>query len=334
MNKKHLLTALKIVLTLVISIASLMFAMNKIDWQEIIKAIQSMAIPYLILAALISTGNVLIRALRWHLLLKDEGSQTLTQTAQAVWIGYLGNNILPGRAGEFLRSIFLALAGNIRKTLVLATAFIERLIDAATLLMLALIMLNFTEALPSHVQSTLNLIIPILSGAIIFIFLTPRFEKLFSRLILKLPVGKNISDKLNHFFLGIVDGIRTFHNVRRLGVFIFLTVIVWIFDAFAIMLFLQAFTAPISLPQAIVFLTAIGFASSIPATPGYVGVFQAIAVMLLPIFGVSANIAFAMISVFQAQMLVLSLVFGVYSWISLRKSLNRAQLEKELNADR
>lgn len=109
---------------------------------------------YALCAAAISLLGLTLRSLRWHQVVRRERAFAFSNTFYATAIGYLGNNILPARAGELVRSVVLGLSAGIRKSLVLATALTERIIDAGILLLLAFIMLGFTVKLPSAIQQT------------------------------------------------------------------------------------------------------------------------------------------------------------------------------------
>ena len=56
-------------------------------------------------------------------------------------IGYFGNNILPFRLGELLRTYIVAKDNYLSKGFVFGTVVIERLLDTVTLLLLSFIMI-------------------------------------------------------------------------------------------------------------------------------------------------------------------------------------------------
>jgi uncharacterized membrane protein YbhN (UPF0104 family) len=65
------------------------------------------------------------------------------------------------------------------------------------------------------------------------------------------------------------------------------------------------------LPQALLLLAALGLASAAPSTPGYVGIYQFVAVAVLQPFGFSQSEALAYVLVAQAAIYVVVLVWGV-----------------------
>lgn len=285
---------------------------------------------YAAVAGLITVVAISMRALRWHLVVRGERPLSLSNTFWATWIGYLGNNILPARAGEFIRSVVLALSTGMRKSLVLATAFTERIIDAGVLLILAFVMLAYTVELPYSIRKSWSVILPVVIAMLALVLLSPLMQQFWLAFLSKLPLPHRLKDRAKDLFTGLMDGVRVFYNVQVLLSFFFLTVIIWIVDATGLMILANAFGSELTLAQAVIFIAALGFASSVPSTPGYVGVYQAIAVLLLPVFGVTTDRAFLMVSFFQLGLLLITLIFGGAGWIIMQRRIGAKKLEAEL----
>lgn len=331
--KRQITAVLRLVLTLVVSGVCLYFAARSIELEALRKEIGSVNWIFSIPAAVASVVALSLRSLRWHIVLVREKKFAFSNTFWANGMGYLGNSVLPARAGELIRSVVLALSTGIRKSLVLATALTERMLDAGILLALAFIMLQFTQALPPSVQGLWSLVMPLVLVLLTVAFAAPLLQNFWLKLPGFLPLPESIQHKLRHMLLGLLDGIRVFHHVRLLISFLVLTCIIWTIDAAVYVALARAFGAQLTLPQAIVFGAALGFASSIPSTPGFVGVFQAVAVLVLPVFGVSASKAFLMVSFFQIMFLLIILLVGGYGWLVMRRRIDHAKLREELKSE-
>jgi uncharacterized membrane protein YbhN (UPF0104 family) len=109
-------------------------------------------------------------------------------------------------------------------------------------------------------------------------------------------------------------GIRAFHDARRLSGFLALTVLIWCLDALGTVVVGAAigFRIPISL--AFLLIAGLGLGSALPSTPGYVGIYQFVAVTVLTPFGFSRTDAIAYILVAQALMYV---VIGLWGSLGL-----------------
>jgi uncharacterized membrane protein YbhN (UPF0104 family) len=76
----------------------------------------------------------LVRGERWRLLLIDEGGTPTRRDAQELnAIGYMGNNLLPARAGDAVRVVLAAPRVNLSMRSVLGTLVAERLLDVGLL---------------------------------------------------------------------------------------------------------------------------------------------------------------------------------------------------------
>ena len=86
---------------------------------------------------------VAFRAIRWHYLLRHMKSIPAGRLYPVVVVGYMANNLLPIRLGEFVRSWHLGQREGVSKSAALATIIVERVLDGIVLLILALILWPF-----------------------------------------------------------------------------------------------------------------------------------------------------------------------------------------------
>jgi len=77
----------------------------------------------------------LVRAERWHWLLVDERTRPRRADTYALTcVGYMGNNVLPARAGDAIRTVLMAPRAGTSKRTVVGTLLAERILDVALLL--------------------------------------------------------------------------------------------------------------------------------------------------------------------------------------------------------
>jgi uncharacterized membrane protein YbhN (UPF0104 family) len=78
-----------------------------------------------------------VRSERWHRLLRDEGAAPARVDSYALTaVGYMGNNVLPARAGDAIRMVLMAPRAHTSKRTVVGTLLAERLLDIAVLLVI------------------------------------------------------------------------------------------------------------------------------------------------------------------------------------------------------
>jgi glycosyltransferase 2 family protein len=329
--RKHTISSLKLVLAFGVSGLCLYYSVRNIEINAILNELANVRMVPVLLAALISFAVLSLRAWRWHQVLRRERDFAFSNTYWANAIGYLANSVLPARAGDLIRSVVLGLSTGIRKSLVLATSLTERMLDAAVLLLLAWFMLLFTVDLPPAFRTIWTIALPAILSLVVVAFISPFVQIFWVRCLHWLPVGTSLKSGLEKFLNGMLDGVRVFHNPWFLGKFLFLTLIIWCVDATLFVVIASAFGATLTFPQSIIFVAIIGFASSVPSTPGYVGVYQAIAVALLPVFGMKESQAFLLASFFQLMFLTLTLGLGSVGWVIMQRRIGTVQLRQEIS---
>jgi uncharacterized protein (TIRG00374 family) len=78
--------------------------------------------------------NTMIRSERWHQLLLGEGAEPSRADSYALTVvGYMGNNVLPARAGDAIRVVLMAPRASTSKRAVVGTLVAERLLDIAVI---------------------------------------------------------------------------------------------------------------------------------------------------------------------------------------------------------
>jgi glycosyltransferase 2 family protein len=78
-----------------------------------------------------------VRSERWLRLLEDEGgTPTRTDTYALTCVGYMGNNVLPARAGDAIRAVLMAPRAGTSIRTVVGTLVAERVLDVAVLVVL------------------------------------------------------------------------------------------------------------------------------------------------------------------------------------------------------
>ena len=81
-----------------------------------------------------------VRAERWERLLADEGAKPRRADMYALTaVGYMGNNVLPARAGDAIRVVLAAPRAETSRRTVVGTLVAERILDVAVLLVLFVI---------------------------------------------------------------------------------------------------------------------------------------------------------------------------------------------------
>jgi len=132
-----------------ISVFFMAMLFRKIDFHQLGAALRIVDYRYIALAVAFTFMSYFLRAVRWRYLLISEKDIPLSSLYPATIIGYMANNILPARLGEFVRAYVLARREGLDTPAVFASLVIDRLFDGSTVLLILLATL-FTLQLPGN----------------------------------------------------------------------------------------------------------------------------------------------------------------------------------------
>ena len=116
----------------------------------------------------------------------------------------------------------------------------------------------------------------------------------------------------------VARGLRSFHDARRLTGFFLLTAAIWWLDAVGAVIGASALGLRLPLASAFLLIAGLSLGSALPSTPGYIGIYQFVAVTVLTPFGFSRSDAIAFILVAQALMYVVVGVWGGMALLTMR----------------
>jgi uncharacterized membrane protein YbhN (UPF0104 family) len=150
---------------------------------------------------------------------------------------------------------------------------------------------------------------------------------MWESLIRRLPLPHALSEKLIGILRQILVGLRSFHDAGRLSRVVGLTSLIWLADGVNTIVGMKALGLNISLPVAFLLITGFGLGSALPATPGYVGIYQFVAVSVLTPFGFAKADAIAYSFLAQAVNYALTGAWGLVA-ISRQKGLSWKTIEE------
>ena len=304
--------AISLGLAAVLAAVLLYYSLRGIEWRQAARIAAGAAPGLLLLAAALTTTTLFLRACRWRILLNAEGTVSVSTVFWATAAGYFGNNFLPARAGELVRTVIVSSQSGLESAYVLATALSERVADAIALVTTSAVTLLMLPARPGWLAGSVRLYAVFgLLGAV-GITVLPLLAPLVNRAIARAPVGDALRPKLIAIVTHGLRGIRAFHDARRLSGFVGLTIVIWNLDVLATVIGLAALGFSVPVAAAFLLIASLGLGSALPSTPGYVGIYQFVAVTVLTPFGLSRTAAITYILVAQALMYVVIGFWG--SW--------------------
>ena len=232
----------------------------------------------------------------------------------ATMIGYMVNNVLPLRAGEFVRVYVVARRWGHGFWTALATLIIERVLDSLVIVLaMAVLVVRIPVPRTLQIGAAAILAIDLVAVAVLcFLAVAPvRARRIVERLTRRWPaLERRVVGILETFVRGLL-GIRARAHLLPLVLW---TAIVWMIPALAAWTMLRALHLELPWIAVWAVLAFVGLGIAIPSAPGYIGVFHAAATIALTIFGVPPAAAFGYALLFHATQVIPVTVAG---WILL-----------------
>jgi glycosyltransferase 2 family protein len=273
----------KILLGVAFSAALIVYLFRGVDLHDVLARLADTHWGWLVASVVLNLVSLWIRAWRWYYLFPP-GSQP-SHLFNALMIGYLGNNLLPLRAGEIVR-VYVASRRGQRFWTVLATIVVERALDglAVGVIVAALFL---TIPIPPRFRFPAILFLTAdLVGMIILAVLAfaphacaTTIRALFHR---SARIERRLLGALATMREGL-EGVRTGHHAVPI---ILSSAGIWLVLALAMWAALRAANLDLPLAASWTALAFLGLGVSLPSSPGFVGVVQAAVVLALALFGV------------------------------------------------
>lgn len=320
----------KAVVGIVLSVALLWYALRKVDPDKVLIEIRQANLAYFTLAVFCATFVFWIRAWRWKTLLSVAApNSSFRNRLAATTIGFMTNNILPARVGEFTRVYAFSKMEKVAIVGSLGSLVVERLFDAIGLVALLFITLSLPDV-PSigstwtGIARTLAILIVI--GLIIGVSLVlfpKRTVALVENYIARfLPTSfrRPIVDSLEAF----LTGLTVLRSPWLLTTATVQTMVLWVFNAVGFWLGFKTFGIDVPFSAALLLQSITAFAVSVPSTPGFFGPFEAASVFILTeLYGYTQDKAASFALAFHAGGFVpVTLIGFYYAWrfgISLKE---------------
>jgi uncharacterized protein (TIRG00374 family) len=325
-------------LGIAVSIALLYYALRDVDRHKVLHEM-AQANPWLYIASIVvATSGFVIRAWRWKPLLEPvrKGIPFRPRYA-AVCIGFMANNLLPARVGEFLRAYALARLQPITTAAAVASLVLERLFDGATIVAFVFLALRFpgfpdtgtTGARLHQIASTLSIVFAIVGIVLLAMVLWPKaVVHFFENTAVKILPHRWRAGVIRGLE-AVLAGLSAIRNPLLLVQIIILSIALWTAGALSYWLGLKAFGINVPFLGAVFLQSLISLAVALPSGPGFFGPFEAgVRVGLVQIWNIDVNKAVGFAIGFHLGGFIPVTVIGLYYVWRFGMSLTSVQDER------
>lgn len=319
-NSKYL----KCFVGLLITILSSFLILNKFDLDKITSTLKLINIYWLLFSCLFIVICMIIKSLRWQLLLHPIAKFKLKDTFIAFSIGNMFNMILPLRSGDISRAFFLVKNKNLSKISIFCTIVYEHIADLSTLLILfciALLFYNYPMPKLLELFAFTLLICMIISISLLVIF-----KKYVSNIIKKLEnklkkYSYNFFFKALHTILNkILLSLPLSYSYKNLIKIIIYTLLIWIINGIHLYFLFFSFNSPyinhLGIGEISAIMVASGITAAIPSAPSYIGTLHLAIILTLKSTLIPTELIVAYTILIHAVGTSIPIIIGIPSLIN------------------
>ena len=327
-QRKYLSTAIGVLISVVL-MAVLFW---NIDFKQLGVALKQANYWWLLPNMGLLVGLMYLRAYRWKFMIRPIKEAAYSHLLAATCVGFMANNLLPLRLGEFVRAYSLSSQDReISKSASLATIFVERMVFdlVALLVIFGGVVATTSVKMPDEMRAGLAIAIVSALIGLMFVFFLALKPALAGDILIRwlffLP--QRIREKARDIILRFSRGFEFLIHVRMVSTVGLLTLIIWIITGLSNYFVFIAFGFDLPLDASFFLLVVVSISILLPSAPGYIGVYHWGTMFTMQQYGINRVDALSFALVLHAAQYVPITLMGFYY---LKKAhLSLKQLEDE-----
>lgn len=316
--EEHATSIWKVFGGVVVSGVFLYATFRQVEFRRVGEELQNIQLAVLTLSLVTQLGEFTAMTVRSHLLFDRLGSFRFRDLFKSILVAFVGNNLFPMRAGEFMRVGYLhRLDDETTPEACLSAIALERLADMAVLSVAFAVCVTITavdlsgQGLPPlHMAGVVVGICALVIGCMFAVSWYPQTVVEIAEW-LTAPFGETVSTFVTDRVRHVVESLEQLASVEHLAGVVVATVGYWGAACASIAIWIAAFDLPVPGYAAFVVTIFTAFGVALPSSPGYVGTYHYFAKLSLQLFGVSASLATSFAIVGHAMTIVPFTLIGI-----------------------
>jgi uncharacterized protein (TIRG00374 family) len=288
----------------IVVVALLTVFARGVDWRAV-GTIARGADTLLLMAALAcNLVSLTLKGVRWWIFLRPLGVHSLSLVLRATFAGASLNNLLVAQGGEGARVVIVSRASGVSSAHVLAALAVERALDAVSYLVL-LGAAAWLLPLPEHIARWRG------AGSVVLLAAVSALIALgvVARRARKAPPASG-SPGIPSYLRRFLRGVTEVGSPSRIALALAISLAAWALQVATYHFAVAAVHLPLPLGGSVAAMLAVGISFLVRATPGNVGVFQAVYALTVRSFGIGESDAVAAALLIQAVQVLPTLLLG------------------------
>jgi len=326
----------KNIFALIITLIFTVIVFYNINLEEVINTFKNFNLTYLWTLGVFFVFIMMVRALRWKVLLPDNNCK-FSDLYSIYMTSNLLNIFLPARAGDIFRGCYFGEKYKIPKLNVLGTVAAERILDGLTVVGILLTGMICYGHSPFMIKLSITAtILFVVSFCVMFYICKHKLAdkicsgvKEYSKFLpqkLSDVIIINI-DKINPYLDSFINGFETFTRKNKLIYALILCIIAWTGDCIFVNILLYGYNIHISPVAALFVISFTALSTIIPSSSVYVGLYQYTFILALELYGVEKSVALSVALSYQIIMLMVYLLISLFYLVK-----NNINIGEKINA--
>jgi uncharacterized protein (TIRG00374 family) len=234
-------------------------------------------------------GSLVTRAARWQIYFRPDRRVPFRPLFGTLAISYMASTFLPLRAGELVRALFLGKRESIPVARIVGTILLEKLFDflAIGVMLVALVIMTPSRTEVRVGGGSIAAVILLGFGFVVALaeWRAPTL-RLVGWIEARLPFGLGRRVRLEHAATQFAEGTDSLRVPRLWVPLLGWTGVTWLFSVATAWAGCLALGVEPGLPALLFLIVLTSSGQAVPSSPGYVGVYHALASFALTSFGV------------------------------------------------
>lgn len=265
-----------------ISVASLIWVLQGVDFHGVVEDFQSLHWRWVTLGVASDIAVYVFQAWRWNLLLGPVARPPLWRSVQAIYVGLFANEVLPLRPGEVIRSYLQARWSEIPFSVAFSSALIERVFDGIWLMLLFFVT-TLVVPLPRVVIDIGKVV-----GGLVLVFALALGLVMFGKHHARAACPQT---RFGAMLRVLIDDLHLMGNSRSFYAAFFASLPYLLLQVIPIYSLMRGYDLDLTMWPALVVLVVLRIGTVVPQAPGNVGASQFLMVLALRLFDVDKTTA-------------------------------------------
>jgi uncharacterized protein (TIRG00374 family) len=265
------------------------------------------------------------RSLRWHYLLRRVSNLNARTLYPIVIIGYMANNLMPLRTGEFVRAYVLGERHGVSKMSALGTIAVERVFDGVVLvgfLVVAGAILGLNEEL-TVLAVSMSVAFALLLALFVYVASSPERARSWTEWAVGL-LPSALRERARELAESFLEGLQSLRSPSLVILVLGTSVVAWLLEATMYYLVGRSFSIGEGFAAYMMVAAAANLAITLPSSSGGIGPFELLTKETLTFLGVSSAVGGAYAIALHGFLLLPVIVAGLAFLWAINLSLGRA----------